>query len=89
MMDGMNFNKYFPGHQIAMPPPLTPDRVSYADGTKATLDQEAHDVVTFLAWAAEPNLESRHRIGLKVMIFLVLLSGLLYAVKRKVWRDLH
>jgi ubiquinol-cytochrome c reductase cytochrome c1 subunit len=89
MMDGMNYNKYFPGHQIGMPQPLTADRVTYADGTKATIEQESHDVVTFLAWAAEPNLEMRHRIGLKVMIFLLLLSGILYAVKRKVWRDVH
>lgn len=89
MMDGMNYNKYFPGHQIAMPPPLAPDRVTYADGTKATVEQEAHDVVTFLAWTAEPHLEARHRIGSKVLIFLLVLSGLLYAVKRKVWREVH
>ena len=89
LMDGMNYNKYFPGHQIAMPPPLTADRVTYADGTKATLEQEAHDVVTFLAWAAEPKMEMRKRVGTKVLIFLLGLSGLLYAVKRKVWRDVH
>lgn len=89
MMQGMYYNKYFAGHQIAMPPPLTPDRVTYADGTKATLDQEAHDVATFLAWAAEPNLEVRKQMGIKVLIFLLVLSALLYAVKRKVWRDLH
>jgi ubiquinol-cytochrome c reductase cytochrome c1 subunit len=89
LMDGMNYNKYFPGHQIGMPPPLTVDRVTYADGTKATIEQEAHDVVTFLTWAAEPSMEMRKRIGMKVLIFLVVLSGLLFAVKRKVWRDLH
>jgi len=89
LMDGMNYNKYFPGHQIAMPQPLTADRVTYADGTKATLEQEAHDVVTFLAWAAEPKMEMRKRVGTKVLIFLLGLSGLLYAVKRKVWRDVH
>jgi len=89
MMEGMNYNKYFPGHQIAMPAPLTDDRVTYADGTKATVAQEAHDVVTFLSWASEPTLEMRKRIGMKTMIFLIVLSGLLYAVKRKVWRDVH
>ncbi len=89
MMDGMNYNKYFPGHQIAMPAPLSDDRVTYADGTKATVAQEAHDVVTFLAWAAEPNLEARHRLGIKVIIFLLLVTGVLYAVKRKIWRDVH
>jgi ubiquinol-cytochrome c reductase cytochrome c1 subunit len=89
MMDGMNYNKYFPGHQIAMPPPLTDDRVTYADGTKATIAQEAHDVVTFLTWASEPSMEMRKRVGMKVIIFLLVLSGLLFAVKRKVWRDVH
>jgi ubiquinol-cytochrome c reductase cytochrome c1 subunit len=89
LMEGMNYNKYFPGHQIAMPPPLTDDRVTYADGTKATLPQEAHDVVTFLAWAAEPELATRKQLGVKVLLFLIVLSGLLFAVKRKVWKDVH
>jgi ubiquinol-cytochrome c reductase cytochrome c1 subunit len=89
MMEGMYYNKYFPGHQIAMPPPLTEGSVTYADGTKATLDQEAHDVATFLTWAAEPNLEARKQLGVKVLLFLLVLCGLLYAVKRKVWRDVH
>ena len=89
VMDGRYYNKYFPGHQIAMPPPLQANSVTYADGTKATLDQEAHDVATFLAWAAEPDLEARKQLGVKVLLFLLVLSGLLYAVKRKVWRDVH
>ena len=87
--EGMNYNKYFPGNQIAMPQPLDADRVTYSDGTKATLEQEAKDVVTFLAWAAEPEMEVRKRLGVKVLIFLVLLSALLFAVKRKVWANVH
>jgi ubiquinol-cytochrome c reductase cytochrome c1 subunit len=86
---GMNYNKYFPGHQIAMPQPLNDGQVTYADGTKATVPQMAHDVVTFLHWAAEPNLEDRHRTGLKVMLFLVVMTVLFIAVKRRIWRDLH
>jgi ubiquinol-cytochrome c reductase cytochrome c1 subunit len=89
LLEGMNYNKYFAGHQIGMPKPLEADRVTYSDGTKATVEQMSHDVVTFLAWAAEPEMEARKRIGIKVLIFLVLLSGLLYAVKRKVWKDVH
>ena len=89
MMDGMNYNKYFPGHQIAMPPPLTDDRVTYADGTKATIAQEAHDVVTFLSWAAEPKMEMRKRVGTKVLIFLLVLTGILYAAKRRIWAAVH
>jgi ubiquinol-cytochrome c reductase cytochrome c1 subunit len=88
-MQGMNYNKFFPGHQIAMPPPLQPNQVSYADGTQATLPQEAHDIATFLAWASEPELEVRKRTGLKTILFLIVFTGLLYAVKRKVWAAVH
>ena len=63
--------------------------MTYSDGTKATLDQEARDIVTFLAWAAEPEMETRKQLGAKVLIFLVVLSGLLYFVKRKIWKDVH
>lgn len=87
--DGMYYNAHFPGHQIAMPPPLSDDGVSYADGTPATVDQMAHDVTTFLSWAAEPELEVRKRTGVKVMLFLIVLTGLLYATKRKIWAKVH
>ncbi|MCZ8142020.1 MAG: cytochrome c1 [Acetobacteraceae bacterium] len=87
VMDGMHFNKYFPGNQIAMGPVLNPDQVEYADGTKATIEQMAHDVSTFLQWAAEPELEKRRAMGVKVIIFLTILAGLTYAVKRKIWAD--
>jgi len=84
-----NFNTYFPGHRIAMPPPLADDKVQYADGTKATLDQEASDIVEFLAWASEPHLEDRNRTGVRVILFLLAMAGLMYAVKRQVWADQH
>jgi cytochrome c1 len=87
--DNSYYNVYFPGHHIAMPPPLSDDVVTYGDGTKATTAQEAHDVVTFLTWAAEPSMEDRKRNGAKVLIFLVVLTGLLYAAKRKIWADVH
>jgi ubiquinol-cytochrome c reductase cytochrome c1 subunit len=89
LMDGMHYNKYFPGHQIAMGAPLNPDQVEYADGTKATVEQMAHDVTTFLQWAAEPELEQRRAMGVKIIIFLTILAGLTYAVKRKVWADVE
>ncbi|HSI01312.1 MAG TPA: cytochrome c1 [Reyranella sp.] len=84
-----NFNLYFPGHKIAMPPPLSDDKVTYADGTKATLDQESRDVVEFLAWASEPHLEDRNRTGVRVILFMLALAGLMYALKRQVWADKH
>jgi ubiquinol-cytochrome c reductase cytochrome c1 subunit len=89
LQEGMNYNKYFPGHQIAMPQPLSDNSVTYSDGTQATLDQEARDVATFLAWAAEPELEERHFIGLKTVLFLIVFTAMLYAVKRKVWAAVH
>lgn len=89
LSEGMNYNLYFPGNQIAMAPPVADDAVEYADGTKATADQIATDVATFLAWAAEPELEERKRLGIKVLLFLIVLTGMLYAVKRQVWKDQH
>ena len=87
--DGMNYNPVFPGAEIAMPSPLFEDGVEYADGTPATVEQMSEDVVSFLYWAGEPMLEERKRMGIKVMLFLIILSGLFIAVKQKVWRDVH
>ena len=84
-LEGAYYNEYFPGHQIKMPPPLGPDQVKFADGTPATVPQMAHDVVTFLSWAAEPTLEERHRMGFKVILFLLITTFLFYAAKRKIW----
>ena len=70
-----NYDKYFPGHKIAMPPPLADDTVTYADGTKATLDQEAADVVEFLAWASEPHMEARKNTGVRVILFLLAMAA--------------
>lgn len=88
MMAGMNYNAYFPGHQIAMVAPLPEDRVTYADGTRATTEQMAYDVTTFLAWAAEPELEQRRAMGVRIILFLLVLTILAYMVKRKIWADL-
>ena len=73
--EGMNYNAYFAGNLIAMPPPLSDEGVDYSDKTKATVAQQAEDVVTFLSWAAEPELEERKRMGVKVILFLLLLTG--------------
>jgi len=89
LQDGMNYDVYFPGRQIAMPQPLSDNSVTYADGTAATLPQEAHDVCTFLSWAAEPKMEERKETGAKVMLFLLVMTGLLYGAKRKIWADIH
>lgn len=87
MGNGMNYNKYFPGNQIAMPPPLHDGQVTYADGTPATVQQMAFDVTTFLTYMSEPEAEQRKQIGVKVVLFLIFMTGLTYAVKRKVWSD--
>lgn len=89
MGDGMYYNKYFTGHQIAMPAPLTDGRVTYADGTRASVEQMARDVTTFLAYIAEPEMEQRKRMGVKVVLFLIFMTGVTYAAKRKVWADAH
>jgi ubiquinol-cytochrome c reductase cytochrome c1 subunit len=87
--DGKYYDPYFAGRNIGMPPPLRDDSVTYTDGTKATVDQEAKDVVAFLSWASEPKLEERHQLGFGVMLFMFLLSGMLYLSYRKLWKDQH
>jgi ubiquinol-cytochrome c reductase cytochrome c1 subunit len=87
--EGMYYNAYYPGHWIAMPPPLTEGGVTYTDETEASIEQMANDVTAFLTWAAEPTLEARKQAGLKVMLFLIILTALLYATKRKIWSDMH
>ncbi len=89
ILEGQNYNHYFPGNVTAMAPPLFEDAVEYGDGTPATAEQMATDVSTFLAWAAEPEMEERKSMGIGVMLFLLVFTGVLYAVKRKVWADLH
>ena len=69
--------------------PLADDKVQYVDGTKSTVDQQASDVVEFLAWASEPHMEDRKRTGVRVILFLLAMAGLMYAVKRSVWADKH
>lgn len=89
LMEGMYYNEYFPGHQIAMAPPLYDEAVEYADGTEATLDQHAEDISTFLAWAADPNAEERKQLGIKALLFVIVLTVMMFAVKKKIWQDLH
>jgi ubiquinol-cytochrome c reductase cytochrome b/c1 subunit len=86
---GGHYNKYFPGHNIAMPQPLQDGQVTYDDGTPQTLDQYAKDVAAFLMWASEPKLDQRHRVGFQVIIFLIVLAGLLYFTKKKVWHEVE
>jgi ubiquinol-cytochrome c reductase cytochrome b/c1 subunit len=86
---GGNYNTYFPGHVIAMPQPLQNGQVTYDDGSPQTLEQYSKDISAFLMWAAEPSLTARKRIGFQVMLFLIVLAGLMYFTKKKVWSALH
>ncbi|MCD6034605.1 MAG: Cytochrome b/c1 [Rickettsiales bacterium] len=85
--EGMHYNPYFPPHQIAMPQPLSDGQVTYADGTVATVDQMARDVVNFLQWTAEPEMEARKHMGIKVMIYMVIFTVFFFFAKRRVWAD--
>jgi len=90
LAEGLYYNEAFPGHQIHMPPPLASDgQVQYTDGTPATVDQYARDVSAFLMWTADPTLEERKDVGLRMMIYLVILAGLLWLAKRQIWARLH
>ena len=83
--EGVYYNKYMAGNKIKMPNNLMDGLVEYADGTESTVDQMAKDVTTFLAWAAEPELEERHKTGVKVIIYLVLLTILVFLSMKKIW----
>lgn len=85
---GMYYNRFAPGGQLAMDAPLSDDVVEYDDGTQASVDQMARDVTEFLSWAADPHREIRHSIGSRVVIFLLLLTLMLVALKREVWAHL-
>ncbi len=87
MAQGKNYNPYFEGRQISMPSPITDDgQVEYKDGTYATKEQMAKDVVNFLQWASEPETEHRKKMGIRTMIFLAILFVILLAAKKAVWR---
>ena len=85
--EGMYYNKWMDGKQIAMPQPIYDDSVDYDDGTENSLEQLAKDVTTFLVWSAEPELEERKALGLKVLLFFLVFGFLIYLVKNKLWRE--
>ena len=76
-----------PGHVIAMPAPLSDGLVAYEDGTPETVDQYALDVTHFLTWAAEPEMEHRKQMGIRVVLYLMVFTFILFLVKRKIWAD--
>jgi ubiquinol-cytochrome c reductase cytochrome c1 subunit len=85
----MHFNIFFPGYQISMPKPLNNGQVEYQDGTNSSVEQMSYDLVNFLQWAAEPEMEQRKRMGIKIIFFLAIASLFFYLAKRKIWSDVH
>lgn len=84
--EGAHYNPYFPGGIIKMPSPLSSEGlVEYQDGTAATPEQMAHDVINFLQWAAEPEMEVRKAMGVRIMLFLALMTIIFYVAKRRIW----
>ena len=83
--DGVHYNKYMYGNKIKMSAPLSDGIIEYGDGTEATVEQMSKDVTTFLMWAAEPHLEARHQMGFKAIIYLIILTVLVYFSMKKIW----
>jgi ubiquinol-cytochrome c reductase cytochrome c1 subunit len=83
--EGVHYNKYMYGNKIKMSAPLSEDIVEYGDGTKATVEQMSKDVTTFLMWTAEPHLETRHQMGFKAIVYLIILTILVYFSMKKIW----
>ncbi|WP_444749129.1 cytochrome c1 [Phreatobacter sp.] len=86
---GTHYNKYYPGNFVGMPNVLQDGQVTYSDGTPQTARQYAADVTAFLMWTAEPHMEQRKRIGFQVILFLLVLGGLTYFTKKKVWKNVE
>ena len=89
LSEGQHYNPYFPGGKLAMPAPLSDGQVTYEDGTQASVEQMSRDVVNFLQWAAEPEMQARKQTGLKVLIYLAIFTVFAYIAKRNIWRKLH
>ena len=87
--DGSYYNKYFPGHSIKMPKPLSDGQVTFDDGAPTTLAQYSKDVTTFLMWAAEPKMEARKQLGIQVFVVLLIFAFMMYFTKKKVWAGAH
>ena len=83
--DGVYYNKYMYGNKIKMASPLSDGIVEYSDGTEASVKQMSKDVTTFLMWAAEPHLEARHQMGFKAIVYLIILTILVYFSMKKIW----
>ena len=83
--DGLYYNPYHDGNVIAMPQPLYDEAIEYIDGTNASIHQLSYDIDNFLSWAAEPELQKRKALGLKVLIFLIVLTALLYVTMKEIW----
>jgi len=86
---GQYYNPYFPGHKLAMPQPMSDGQVSYEDGTEASLDQMSKDVTNFLQWTAEPEMEQRKQMGIKVLLYLAVFTAFAYIAKKHIWKKLH
>ena len=87
--EGMYYNIYMAGNQIAMPQPIYDESVDYADGTNNSAEQLAEDLVVFLTWAAEPELEVRKNLGIKVILFFIILGFIIFLAKNRLWREVH
>ena len=83
------YNLYAPHHQIGMKPPLTDGDIHYEDGTSATVEQQARDVVIFLNWAAHPHLTERHRMGIMLFLYMIFIVILVFLINRKVWSNVN
>ncbi|MEM6901842.1 MAG: cytochrome c1 [Pseudomonadota bacterium] len=92
--EGMHYNKYYSGHLIAMSNPIVEGLVTYKGlggdpDFEPTAGQMAEDVSAFLMWSAEPHMEERKQTGAKVILFLIVFTGVMYGVKRRIWADVE
>lgn len=85
---GQYYNKYYPGHLVSMPPMILAGGVEYTDGTEASVFQQARDVATFLVFTSDPHHDFRKQLGVRVMLFLLVFTVLVFFAKQQLWRDI-
>jgi len=63
------------------------EQVSQGTMSADEYDKLIADLTNFMAYLADPIKTTRHRIGFYVLLFLFVLLGLTYMLKKEYWKD--
>ncbi|OFZ66490.1 MAG: cytochrome C [Betaproteobacteria bacterium RBG_16_56_24] len=83
--EGITRNHVFP--ETKMPDVMGMSAATGQD-QRTEIQVKARELVSFLAWAADPHKEERHKLGYYVIGYLLVLTTLLFFVKNQIWSRL-